>query len=247
MRSTRSRQIHLAGIFGMLALFGAGCGGSHSKGNAYLYVQWTVADVGSPSTGLNCQDVGAGDVVVTMVNNADPSHPYTDTFPCASQGYTGTTAYVPSGTYSVTVRLYGDAKDYGNATTVLDELTSTQTLMSGANTLPQTDFLVNSFVLGWVVTRGGLSSTCAAVGASYVELDVTFSGQSQPTAYYLDCFGYNPAATLSIPMGNYNIKWQAFLVDASYYDVPGSIGTSLASYNVTNGVQADLGTAYFAM
>jgi len=247
MRSIRSRQIHLAGILGMVALVGAGCGGGHSKGNAYLSLQWTVADVGDPSTGLNCADVGAGDVVVTMVNNATQTT-YTDTFRCDSQGYAGTSAYVPNGVYSVTVRLFGDPQVYLNSTTLLDELSSTQTLVAGANTLPQTDFLVNSFVLGWSVTRGGVASTCAAVGARYVELDVYFSGQKDATAYYLDCSGYNPAATLAIPMGTYSIQWQAFLVDGGYYDIiQGGVSTPLTSYTVTTGVQANLGTAYFAL
>lgn len=246
MRSIRSRQIHLAGILGMIALVGAGCGSGRSKGNAYLNMQWTVADVGDPSTGLDCADVGAGDVVVTMVNTATQTT-YTDTFRCDSQGYAGTSAYVPNGTYSITVRLYGDAQVYGNSTTLLDELTSTQPMVAGPNTLPQTDFLVNSFVLGWSVTRGGAASTCAAVGARYVELDVYFSGQTQATAYYLDCSGYNPAATLAIPMGTYSIQWQAFLVDANYFDIQTGVSTPLTSYTVTTGVQADLGTAYFAL
>jgi hypothetical protein len=233
----------------MLALFGAGCGGGggHSAGNAYVYVQWTLADVGNPAKkDLSCPQVGGGDVVLTMVNNAT-QQTYTDTFPCTSTNYAGTSAYLPSGTYSITMSLYGDMQDYGNTTTLLDQLVATETLLGGENDLGPTDFQVNSFGLGWVVTSGGLASSCAAVGANFVELDVYYSGQTQATAYYLDCYNYSPPLyTLSIPLGTYNVQWQAFLVDANYHDVPGSIGTQLTSYTVSTGVQANLGTAYFA-
>ena len=254
MRSIRSPHIRLAGIFGMLALFGAGCGGGHSSANAYAYMTWSLYDVGdtAQATPLACADVGAGDIVLTMVNTATQMT-YTDTFPCASTNYSGTSAYVPSGTYAITVSLYGDVQDYGNNTTLLDQLSSTQTLVSGGNTLGSSAFLVNSFVLDWVVTSGGLASSCTAVGGRYVELDVTFSGlgQTKPVAYYLDCTGYKPAATLSIPMatsttGTYAVTWQAYLVDANKYDVVGSVPTQLAGYTVTNGIQANLGTAYFS-
>jgi hypothetical protein len=245
MHFTRSRQGHLAGILGMLALFGAGCGSNQPSANAYVSLQWDIFDVGDTTMNspLTCADVGGGAIVLTSVNQATQMT-YTDTFACATAA--GSSANLPSGTYSLTVSLYGDPTKYGNSTTLLDQVTYTQTLLSGPNPLPVVDFMVNSFVLGWTVTSGGLATTCTAVGGSYVELDIYFSGQTQPTAYYLDCLGYNPAATLSIPMGTYNVQWQAFLVDANYRDVPGTAGTQLASYTVATGVQANLGTVYFA-
>jgi len=245
MHFTRSRQGHLAGIFGMLALFGAGCGSNQSSANAYVTLQWDIFDVGDTAMNspLTCADVGGGTIVLTSVNQATQMT-YTDTFTCASGA--GSSANLPSGTYSLTVSLYGDRTMYGNSTTLLYQVPYTQTLLSGPNPLPVVDFMVNSFVLGWQVTSGGLATTCTAVGGSYVELDVFFSGQTQATAYYLDCLGYNPAATLSIPMGTYNVQWQAFLVDANYQDVPGTAGTQLASYPVATGVQANLGKVYFA-
>jgi hypothetical protein len=229
----------------MLALFGAGCGSNQPSANAYVSLQWDIFDVGDTTMNspLTCADVGGGAIVLTSVNQATQMT-YTDTFACATAA--GSSANLPSGTYSLTVSLYGDPTKYGNSTTLLDQVTYTQTLLSGPNPLPVVDFMVNSFVLGWTVTSGGLATTCTAVGGSYVELDIYFSGQTQPTAYYLDCLGYNPAATLSIPMGTYNVQWQAFLVDANYRDVPGTAGTQLASYTVATGVQANLGTVYFA-
>ena len=249
MRSIRSRQVHLAGIFGMLALFGVGCGGGGGHSNAFVYAQWTVADLDTPSLGLYCTDVDAGNVVLSMVNVNDPKqNPYIDTFPCNSLNYAGTSASVPVGTYSITVSLMGDPQVYGNNTTVLDQLGTTQTLGSGTNTLPQSDFQVNSFVLGWSVTSSGLPTTCAGVGARFVALDVTFAGQSQPTPYYLDCYNNGPPlkATPSLPFGTYSVQWQASLVDANDYYVPGIPTTPLTNYTVTTGVQANLGTAYFA-
>jgi hypothetical protein len=238
MHFTRSRQGHLAGIFGIVALFGAGCGGGN-KGGTYVDLQWSVADLGDPNKALYCTDVGAGDVVLDLQGPVSDSY----TFHCSSPNYEGVTATLPIGTYSITVTLYGDPAIYGDATTVLDSMQSSLTLVSGPNIVPA-DFLVNSFVLGWVVTEGGLTSSCQAVGGSYIALDVYYSGQTQATTYYLNCSGYNPAATLSIPMGPYNVQWQAFVVDANHYDL--SPGTTMASYTVQTGVQADLGTVYFA-
>jgi hypothetical protein len=208
-------------------------------------MQWSVYDLGDTAMAypLTCADVGAGDVVLTMVNQSTQAT-YTDTFHCASANYDGTSAYVPSGTYAIKVDLYGDPVVYGNSTTLLDELTSTQALVSGSNPLGVIDFMVNSFVLGWSISYGGVSTTCAAAGASWVELDVYFSGQTKATAYFFPCdvTSYR-AATTAIPMGSYSVQWQAYLQDAYYNDL--TTGTQLMSYSVTSAAQADLGYAYF--
>jgi hypothetical protein len=242
MHTTRSRQGHLAAIIGMLALIGAGCGG----GGTYANFRWSLADLGDPTTGLTCADVGAGDIVVTLQG---PSGTLSDTVPCNSQSYSASYT-LPSGTYSVTASLYGDPTVYGNATTVLDTIPQfSQTIVNGPNAV-FLDFLVNSYILNWSISSGGHPATCASVGASYVELDIYYAGQSTPEVYHFSCgSNYSPTTgiyrdiTTAIDMGSYDIQWQAYLQDANYNDLA---LTSLTSYSVLSGVQAELGTAYFA-
>jgi hypothetical protein len=239
----------LSKTLGVLALtLGlVGCGGGHrgSGGNAYVTLAWDVADLGNPNKNLYCEDVGAGDVVLTMTNQ-NTGATYTDTFACASPNYAGTSAYVPSGPYDITISLYGDPSIYGNANTLLESQSESFTLLAGGNDLGVLGFLVNSFVLRWSITVGGAPSSCAAVGAYWVELDVTYPGASQATAFTFPCNDIsNREATLGIPMGDYRITWQAFLLDANQRDllstVPLYYDVSSSSYQ-----QADLGTAYFA-
>lgn len=245
MRSIRSRQIHLAGILGMLALFGAGCGSGHS-GGTYANIQWTLADLGDPTTDLTCADVGAGDIVVGLQSAAAS---YSDTIPCNSPSYSASYT-VQSGTYSITTTLYGDPQVYGNATTVLDTIPQfSQTIVNGPNTV-FLDFVVNSYILNWSISSGGFAATCASVGASYVELDIYYAGQSTPEAYLFNCgSNYNPNSgiyrdiTTAIEMGSYGIQWRAYLQDSNYNDLA---STQFANYSVVSGIQADLGTAYFA-
>jgi hypothetical protein len=242
MRFIRSPKHYFAALVGLLALAGLGCGGGghSSRGgsgySAYLSLQWGVYDVGDTAFAnrLDCATVGAGQIVVTT------DETWQDTFSCASGG--GTTAALPTGTHTLRVTLYGDQAVYGNNSTVLDEISSSQLLGAGTNSPPLVDFLVNSYVLEWTITSGGLATSCAAVGATYVALDVYYSGQSQPTTYYLNC-DEGRAATTAIAMGSYSIQWQATLVDRN--DHPISLPTARSSYTVTNGLQADLGNVYF--
>jgi hypothetical protein len=243
MRFIGSPKHHLVGLVGLLALAVAGCGGGggHSmRGgsgySAYISLQWGVYDVGDTTFAhpLDCATVGAGQIVVTT------DETWQDSFNCASGG--GTTAALPTGSHTVRVTLYGDPAIYKNNSTVLDEISSSQLLSAGTNPLSVVDFLVNSYVLGWTITSGGLATSCAAVGASYVALDVYYAGQTQPTTYYLNC-QEGRAATTAIAMGSYSIQWQASLVDRNNNDI--SLPTARSSYTVTNGLQADLGSVYF--
>ena len=248
MRSIRSRQIHLLGILGMLAFFGAGCGGGggHSSSGAYVYLQWNLYDLADTAYAqpLLCEDAGAGDIVLS-----DTQGTYSDTFHCKTANYEASGHTIPSGTYSLTATLYGDPAVYGNFTTVLDTIAlPPQTLFNGPNTVVA-DFLLNAYILNWQITAGGAITTCANVGARYVELDIYYAGQSTATAYYFDCASNrNPSTglywdiTTAIDPGSYPIQWQAFLQDAAYKDLA---STQLAPYSVLSGVQADLQTAYF--
>ena len=229
----------------MLALFGAGCGGGggHSSSGAYVYLQWSLYDLGDTvyAQPLLCEDTGAG-----VIELRDDSRGYFDTFNCNTANYEASGHIVPSGTYSLTATLYGDPAVYKNTTTVLDTIQlPPQTLVTGPNTVVA-DFLLNAYILNWQITAGGLISTCANVGASYVELDVYYAGQSTATAYNCasnrNSSGVYRDITTAISAGSYAIQWQAFLQDAAYRDLA---STQLAPYNVLSGVQADLQTAYF--
>jgi hypothetical protein len=232
MHFIRSRYGYLTGILGLLTLLGCG---SSSKHAADAYLKWNIYDLGDTTMAhpLSCADVGAASVVVTLGGISTP-------FSCAD--YQGYTASVPSGTYSITVELYADAK----ATILLDQITYTQTLVSGTNNIGPENFLVNSFVLGWSISYNGVSTNCASVGADWVALDIYYPGEAQPTSYYLACddSAEYRAATAAIDMGSYAVKWQAFLLDANYNEL--TTGTQLMSYNVSSSAQADLGTVYFA-
>jgi hypothetical protein len=235
MHFIRSRYGYLTGILGLLTLLGCG---SSSKHSADAYLNWNIYDLSDTTMAnfLSCADVGAASVVVTL----DGLPPYK--FACADNN--DYILGVPSGTYSITVELYADA----NATILLDHIpTYTQTLLSGTNNIGPVNFLVNSFVLGWSISYNGVSTTCAAVGAAWVALDIYYSGEAQPTSYYLACDSAEyRAATAAIEMQQnpYTVTWKAFLLDAN--DIELLPGTQLMSYNVYSSTQADLGTVYFA-
>jgi hypothetical protein len=230
----------------MLALFGAGCGGGHKSG-AYVYLQWNLYDLGD-TTGaqpLLCEDAGAG-----LIELSDAQGIVIDTFNCNTANYEASGHTIPSGTYSLTATLYGDPAVYGNNRTVLATVPlPTLTLVTGPNTMV-VDFWLNAYILNWQITSGGLVTTCANAGASYVELDIYYAGQSDATVYYFNCAsnrnpstGIYRAITRAIDLGSYPIQWQATLQDINYKDL---LSTSVYSYNVVSGVQAELGTATFA-
>lgn len=250
MRFLRPRPHYVMGLLGLLAFAAGGCGGGNSSrgGSASLSLPWGIYDVSDTNSAypLDCaNDVGGRDLVVTLTNQAT-NQSFTFTFDCESGA--GTTGYVPAGTYTVTVDLYGDPKVYGNNNTILDQYPAwTQDLFAGPNSVATLALVVNSYVLSWTITSGGLPTTCAAVGARWVALDVYYAGQSQPTSYFLDCTA-GTQATLAIPVGTYTISWQAFLDDASQRDI--TQGTTLVSFTVRNDpnqtrLRADLGAVYF--
>jgi hypothetical protein len=243
MLFTNSQQSRFARFLGTaaIALALVGCGGNgHSSpggGSASASMQWYLYDIGDTAMAqpLACADVGATSVVITFQNASTGATYDGGTFTCTAYG--ATTAMVPPGTYNVTLDLYGTSN------VLLDTISGTQAMYAGNNPMGSMDFLVNSFVLGWGITVGGAPTTCAAVGAYWVELDVKFSGQTQPVAYYFPCNDVSyREATLGIQIGPYTVSWQAYLLDASKNDLT---YTSVQTYNVSASQQADLGTVYF--
>jgi hypothetical protein len=237
MHFIRSRYGYLTGILGLLTLLGCGSSSKHSA-DAYASFAWNIYALGSTAS-LTCGDVGADTVEVTSIDQATHDQ-YVDSFACAK--YQDYTAYLPSGNYEITVRLYDKKSGI-----LLYDTSSSQTLFSGSNTLPVVNFWVNSFVLGWSITSNGVGTTCAAVGASWVALDVYYSpSQTVATTYYLPCDDSIEyvAATEPIPAGPYAVTWQAFLLDNNDREL--TFGTQLMSYNVSYSAQADLGDVHFA-
>ena len=244
MHVARSRYAHLAGFLGALALLGCGGGGRSrgaGAGDAYAHLQWSIYDVGGTAA-LSCSAVGASTVNVYLKTSGfEDSY----NFACAD-GYDSTAA-LPPGTYSITVTLYGDSKIYGDSTTVLEQVVATQDLYAGDNPLPTINLFVNSFVLGWSITSGGVPTTCAWAGAAWVALDIYYPGESQPGTYYLPCDDRLDYRTATTAIATYdfgkNIQWQAFLLDANDKEL--SSGTRMMSYNISSTVQADLGSVVF--
>src|ERR1019366_5932241 len=243
MRFIGSPKNYLSGLVGLLALAGAGCGGGgggHSvrggnSSNAYVPLQsWSVYDLNGAA--VTCADIAARDVVVSYYNaDTGTQEPFTDTFPC--NNLTGTTDYLPAGNYTITVTIYGDPAVYGNNTTVLDQVQSSQLLLGGPNTLPSFNFQINAFDLAWAISVGGVATRCESVGATSVELDVYYASQSQPVAYSFPCNTYE-SATKGIAMGTYAIQWQAFLLDASNHEL--APGTALTNFTVSSSAPANL-------
>jgi hypothetical protein len=195
MRSIRSPQVHLAGIFGMLALFGAGCGGggSHSipaGGDGYASFAWDIYDIQDTAyrTRLTCASVGAASVVVTLTNLQTGTVYSQDPVSCSGSNMEMSTAYVPTGSYTVGFDLYGDPTIYGNPPPILDSFdmadssgaTAAFRILSGLNDFRDSvaTFVKRSFVLGWGITYQGAPTTCAAMYAAGVDLDLAVEGSS---------------------------------------------------------------------
>jgi hypothetical protein len=247
---TRTRPGHMSSLLVVAAFALISCGGgggNHGSGSAYAVLNWNIFDVAG-ITPLDCVDVGAGSLDVIMANQATGKE-YKDTILCSSPNYEANTIYVPAGDYIITIKLFSDATLYGDEMTEFDEISSPMTLLSGPNDLGTVDFNVNSFVLDWYITDGGLEATCAEVGGYTVELDVLFQGQTTPTVYSFAC-DLAPQATMALQLGTYAIQWQTVLLDANNREL--TTYTPAKNFNVINPlvatqrVQADLGYVTFA-
>jgi len=245
-------------VFGsaITALILIGCGGESGNPrsgaeDASITWQWDLFNVGDTAmqNALSCDNVGAGNVFLAS-RNLDTGVTYTDTFLCVE--YQGTTAKLPSGHYNLQPALYGPQSTNGNATTVLGWSSFDQVLVAGINTLGVRDFIVNSFVLGWTISASGAPASCAEVGGTGVELDVSFpsefTGQANQETYTFPCADYQ-STTRAIPYGpppvSYPVQWQAYLLDVKSNRLTN--GTPIQTFNVTSPNQADLGIVTFAL
>jgi hypothetical protein len=266
MRSIRSPRIHLAGIFGVLALFGAGCGGggSHSipaGGDGYASFAWDIYDIQDTTyrTRLTCASVGAASVVVTLTNLQTGTVYNQSPVSCSGSNMEMSTAYVPAGSYTVGFALYGDPAIYGNALTILDSFdmvdssgaTSTFSILSGLNDFRSSvaAFVTQSFVLGWGISYQGAPTTCGAMYAAAVDLDVAVEGSSTWVTSRFNCTT-GAGTSYAIPFYNpttgqpaTTVQWRLYLVDQTGQDIASVAGGTVGIPAYTD---IDLGKQYFS-
>jgi hypothetical protein len=244
---TNSRQGLLIGFLTIAGVALTGCsGGGGGGGGARVYLDWLIYDLEDTAgtTPRTCGQVGAGNVELLLTSNAT-SRQFVTTMSCASGA--GYSDYVPPGIYDIDVYLYGDSAEYGNSSTLIDQVFYDQPvdLYNGVYDLGEpVVFSPNSFVLEWYITNRGQEVNCLDMGGDSIELDVYFQGQSQPMVSLFPCSDATRYYSLSIPYGSYPVQWQAVLLDANRQDL--TTVTPLKTYNVTAGVQADLGIVTFA-
>jgi hypothetical protein len=216
-----SRQLRLAGILATFAL--AGCGSGHSGGaggTGYATFAWYLFDIedSSYTTALTCAEVGATSVVVTLTNQATGTV-YTQTAANCADGAMSTT-YVPAGSYTAGFDLYGNPAIYGNSTTLLDSFDATGLfpIHAGANDFRSeyAPFIVQSFTVAWSVYYQSALTTCAAVGATYVDLDFAVAGSSSWVTSPFNC-ATGSGVSYAIPYFTTptTAQWKLYLVDAT--------------------------------
>ena len=253
-----SRQLRLAGILSALALVGCGGGPKHNPPggtggtggtNGYASFSWDIYDA-TATTILPCAQVGAAKVVVTLFPEPSGTPAYKqDAVSCAAGEIS--TSYVPAGSYWVQLDLYGDPAIYGNADTPLDSFSLADSsgtplvfpLGPGFNDYRGSTgaFVVRSFLVGWSVYVSSVLSSCAAVGATYVDLDFAVGSSSAWVTSRFAC-ATGEGASYAIPYGETTAQWRLYLVDAAGNDIPpaaalgGTVGVS-ATADVGLGTQ----------
>jgi hypothetical protein len=260
MHFTRSRQGHLAGIFGMLALFGAGCGSNNKSGSgdAYASFAWSIYDIQDSTRLRSCAEVGAASVVVTLMNQRTGDVYTQNPVSCSGSNMEMSTAYVPADNYTVGFDLYGDPAIYGNATTLLDSFdladgygtTVVLPLYAGLNDFRGSvaPFVTQSFIVGWGIYYQGVPTTCSSVYAAGVDLDFAILGSSTWVTSPFDCvtgagtsyaIPYDPT-TQQRPT---SAQWKLYLVDSTGQDIASLAG---ASVFVPTNTDINLGSQYFS-
>jgi hypothetical protein len=225
MLFSRSRQLHTAGFVCALAL--AGCGSGHSSGGPgsglFIWASYDMEDT-QYSMPLTCAEVGGGNVVLTLTNQATGvAYPQAPAGCAAGQIIT---TDVPAGAYTLRFELYGDPIIYGNTTPLLDFFDTVETFhiaggMTDFSRQTYAPFQIRSFVLGWDIYYRSVVSTCASVGASYVDLDFTATGSSTVVTSRFSCAsgdrgsGGAGVGSFAIPYDATSATWQLYLLNAS--------------------------------
>jgi len=245
----------------MLALFGAGCGGGSShSGDGYASFAWDIYDIQDTTYGarLTCASVGAGSVVVTLTNLQTGTIYGQNAVSCSGSNMEMSTAYVPTGSYTVGFDLYGDPAIYGNASTILDSFdmvdssgaTAEFRILSGLNDFRGSvaAFVKRSFVLDWGIYYQGAPTTCSAMYAAGVDLDFAVEGSPTWVTSPFNCTT-GTGTSYAIPLYNpttgqlaNTLQWRLYLLDQSGKDIASVDGGTVAIPAYTD---IDLGTQYF--
>ncbi len=196
---------------------------------------WYVFDIetgtSNPTLAIGCAAAGAGSVAVTLTG-VSTQVPKQSIVPCTDG--TVAMANVPSGAYYAAFDLYGDPAIYGNSTTRIDGFQATDnsgqamvfTIGPGSNsdfTDLYAPFVVQSFTVSWRIFAQGVATTCAAVGASYVDLafmtlDPATGGTTNWVTSRFPCTS-GTGASDAIPYGPTQVQWALSLVDAAGRDL----------------------------
>jgi hypothetical protein len=243
-----SRQSHFSGLVAstIAAVALSGCGSSSNDASASF--QWSIYDIEDTAqkSPLSCSEVGASQVAVTLTNQASPQNPFTNLFSCSLMQ--ASTSSVPAGDYTVGFDLYGDLTTYVNSITLLASFdgSSTYHLYAGTNDYRSATppFYVQSILVDWAVYSQGVPTTCAAMGAQYVDLEYTVGGSSTQIASRFDCTVASAGTSFPIPFGAKSVQWQLFLVDPSGQAIVSLPGATVA---VPNKADINLGTQSFSM
>jgi hypothetical protein len=198
----------LAGIIG-LGLGAAGCSGSSHPPTGNFELHW--------NAGATCAAAGATDIYLYLVDVRD-NYGYQEHFRCLD--YQGTSEALPPDDYTARVQVT-DASG-----TLLDELSfpDVYPIYAGRVTrlLPDVDLLAQpaviqpttgTFGLRWSLawTTGG-GTTCSAVGATTVDLDLAAVGSGGEYHYTFTCSDYQDTSD-PLPPDDYTVAVRAY--DAS--------------------------------
>jgi hypothetical protein len=249
-----SRQLRQVALVGALAL--VGCGGGHSSGPGYGVFAWRIFDIEDTqfTSALLCSQAGAGSVDVTLFDRTGAAVPNSTVTALCTDGYVSTPE-VPAGPYTLQFDLYGDQTVYGNDSTLLDSYyNNTETYpigpgMSDYRSRVYAPLQVRSFVVGYTIYYQSVLSTCAAVGASYVDLDFTVTGSTAVVTSRLPCqyvvgASYGQGASFPIPFDATSAQWSLYLVDAAGKDIQSIAGTTVS---VSGQADVRLGTQTFSL
>jgi hypothetical protein len=246
-RSTSSKL----GFAGMVAVFAlAGCGSGHpaKSGAGYATFNWYIHDiedtVATPATALSCAETGAASVVVTLTDQATGTAYTQNAVPCPDGVMS--TAEVPAGNYTAGFDLYGDPAIYGNPPPLLDSFDATGTfhIVAGPNDFRSqyAPFIVQAFTVDWSVYYNAALSSCAAVGAAFVDLDFAVAGSAAWVTSQFGCTASH-GVSYSIPYGPATAQWKLYLVDAAGNDLQAIDGGTVTLPSTTN---VNLAPQYFS-
>jgi hypothetical protein len=201
--------------FFALALVLPACGGAADSG---AFFDWGIVDVGAPDSApfLSCEESGGGTVVLEAQDLSRGGAPQTFSYPCKAGG--GNVPGLPSGQYSMTVRLLRSSDNVAVSSLPLGTVSIAR---RGQTDLGVVVFEIQSLTVNWLIKQAANLSTpvtCAAVGATQVELTATAATQA-PNIFRFPCVD-GQGQTQAVTVGAYTISTR--LLNAAGTALPGS-------------------------